>query len=262
MKFDIVVCKYPTKLSERDKKIVDYFMRHLGQWVCMNCLQRDLNISLGQQAKDIERLRQAGYIFMEKDNRYGISMHCERCNQKYTHYMLLGIGDENNTRVNITHNEKERIISLLGSVDAFTGQSISNPEVDHKTPHRIKKEERKVSEMSNSEIEDTFQITTRPHNLLKDRICGCCQECHRRPPFFMGGQIAYYDGDSEYKGTCYGCGWYDANAWRKASMEGKLIKDEKLFELAKKSKNGLNSLLYLDKFKDFIKEFSDVLNSK
>ena len=261
MEFDVVV-SYPVKLSDTETRIINYLEYNKGRSICIQCLQNDLNINLGQSAGVIRDLRSKGYIFEEvKPHSWAKKEYCDKCGCNTIHYKYLGLSLESNERIPITTTDKKRIIKLLSNVDAFTGQQVSNPEVDHKTPHTVSKLTKKISDMSDDEIRSEFQILSRDHNLLKDRACSYCKKYGRRTPFFMGGQPSYYDGDSEYKNTCYGCGWYDGCAWRKASLEGTLKRDDKLFELSRKSKYGIESLMYLDKYKRFI-ESSSELNLK
>lgn len=258
MEFEVTVPYNPKdlcleKLTIKEQYIIDYFEKRKGQWVCMFCFEeylKKLNIKLGQHAKDIQVLKSKGYVF-EKSQKY----YCSTCKILTSHYKYLGFSNENNERLGISPKERQKIVKLLSPIDAFTGQKVTTFEVDHKTPHTVQKEYTAVSDMDSDEIKEKFQITSPYMNKLKDKACSCCKQTGRRTPFFMGGQIAYYDGDSEYKGSCYGCGWYDACAWRKASLDGKLKRDDVIFELAKKSKNKMDSLLVLEKWKFFLNEF-------
>ena len=66
--------------------------------------------------------------------------------------------------------------------------------------------------MDEEEIVRHFQLLTRDHNLLKDRACGHCKKENIRPPFLE--ILFWFNGDENYEGTCYGCGWHNGKKWR------------------------------------------------
>ena len=117
-------------------------------------------------------------------------------------------------RLGIDGKTRKRILDLFDNRDAFTGGSISSTaEIDHKIPWTRLENDIDATVLTNEEIKEHFQLLTREHNLLKDRACGHCKLCNERPPFL---DIPFwYSGDSSYKGTCVGCGWYDGVKWRK-----------------------------------------------
>ena len=149
----------------------------------------------------------------------------------------------------------------MGSIDAFTGQTTTNPTIDHKVPYTVYNNMKKPKDMSDDEIKDTFQVLSNYHNTEKDRACAVCKLYGRRPPFLAMGPY-YYEGDSKYTGTCVGCGWCNASAWKKAQRNGTLIRDEQIMSLAKISKKGDDILETLNGFKELIEEFPDELKLK
>ena len=97
--------------------------------------------------------------------------------------------------------------------DAFSGASISStPEIDHKIPWTRLDNDIDASTLSDREIKQHFQLLTREHNLLKDRMCGHCKNDNIRPPFF--GIHFWYEGDEHYNDSCEGCGWHDGAKWK------------------------------------------------
>ena len=118
-------------------------------------------------------------------------------------------------RLSIDKKSRDRALAVLEGRDAFTGATISStPEIDHKVPWTRLEEDIDIRNLSDSQIKDNFQLLTREHNLLKDRMCSKCKEYNIRPPFL--GIKFWYAGNEHYCGSCVGCGWYDGVAWRNA----------------------------------------------
>lgn len=189
---------------------------HIGEWVCA----RHTVVST-QSAAVFREVKNQGYQFEEyKTNRWGKPMYCPVCGTTTTHYKLLNPNPvfKEQKRYGIDNKSRIRVIDILEGRDAFTGASIaSTPEIDHKVPWTRLEEDIDIKKLSNDEIKDNFQLLTREHNLLKDRMCKKCKEHNIRPPFL---EIPFwYEGNEEYKGNCIGCGWYDGKAWRNALKE-------------------------------------------
>ncbi len=197
-------------MSKADN-LLSYFKEHIGEWACSAC-----GADSNQTAAIFREVKNRGYHFQEvSENRWGRTMFCKKCGQDRTHYLLLSPEPEfkEQKRLGIDKKNRERIITLLGGRDAFTGASIkSTPEIDHKIPWTRLEEDFNVRNMSDTEIKNAFQLLTREHNLLKDRMCDRCKKTDVRPPFF--GISFWYEGDSNYHGICEGCGWYDGVKWR------------------------------------------------
>ncbi len=184
---------------------------NVGQWCCGYCSSNS-----NQPAATFRELKKRGYIFDEHTpGRWGKEMYCPTCGTNRTHYRLLSAEIENKEkkRYGFTKAVSDRIKRLFDNRDAITGASISSvAEIDHKMPWTRLESDIDTSAISDDEIKSNFQLLTREHNLLKDRMCGRCKETGIRPPFL---EIAFwYSGDEQYTGTCEGCGWYDARKWR------------------------------------------------
>lgn len=194
-------------------RFLEVFQNNLGQWVCSLC-----NTGSNQPAAIFREVKKLGYAFEEvAPNRWALSKHCTTCNQNTTHYKLLHLTPyfTSKPRLSVRPEDRKRILALLGHVDAITGASItSTPEIDHKIPFRRLIRDIDVRAISSVDIPKHFQVLTREHNLLKDRMCSMCSTTDLRPPFL---KIPFwYEGDGTYRGSCEGCGWYDPKAWKNA----------------------------------------------
>lgn len=193
-----------------------FLLKNVGQWTCSMC-----GSGSNQPAAIFREVKNKGYRFEEfSPNRWGKTMYCEQCGENRTHYKLLSSVPEfvEKKRLGIDSKNRNRILKLLGGRDAFSGASIaSTPEIDHKTPWTRLEKDFDVSIMSDTEIHNAFQLLTREHNLLKDRMCDKCKKTDIRPPFF--GINFWYEGNQHYCGSCEGCGWYDGVKWRQVINE-------------------------------------------
>lgn len=194
---------------------IDKFLKackdNVGEWTCAS------HIMTSDQAAAVSRTaRNRGYYFEKTGpQRWAKKLYCPICQRKSTHYKLLKTEPifTEHTRCKINAQTRERILKLFENKDAFTGASISSkPEIDHKIPWTRLEHDIDASNLSDEEIKQHFQLLTRDHNLLKDRRCAYCKEHNIRPPFL---EIPFwYEGDSQYTGSCEGCGWYDGKKWR------------------------------------------------
>lgn len=195
----------------KTEKFLDACMRNLGDWTCAYCAS-DSN----QPAAVFREAKKLGYEFEETSpNRWGKRSVCPKCGTYRTHYKLIALEPifHKKERIAINDSTRKRILSLLDMTDAFSGASISStPEIDHKVPWTRLDNDIDASSLSDDEIKRHFQLLTREHNLLKDRMCGHCKINNIRPPFF--GLHFWYEGDEHYLGTCVGCGWYDGAKWK------------------------------------------------
>lgn len=184
---------------------------NLGNWTCAYCASNS-----GQPAAIFREIKKLGYKFEETTpGRWAKEMECPVCGMRRTHYKLLSEEPafQKKQRINIDSKNRIRILKLLEGTDAFSGASItSTPEIDHKTPWTRLLEDVDSSKLSDSEVKEHFQLLTREHNLLKDRMCGFCKLNGIRPPFL--GIRYWYEGDEHYADTCVGCGWYDGIKWK------------------------------------------------
>lgn len=202
-------------MSKHDD-FLNFLINNVGKWSCSVC-----GTGSNQPASTFREVKNLGYKFEEvSPNRWGKTMYCKKCGIKRTHYRLLSAKPEfpEQKRNGIDAKSRERIIALLGTRDAFTGATIkSTPEIDHKIPFIRLSEDYDVTKMSDEEIKESFQMLTREHNLLKDRMCKKCKLSDIRQPFL--GISFWYEGDENYTGSCIGCGWYDGEKWRSAVNE-------------------------------------------
>ena len=157
---------------------------NLGNWTCAYCASNS-----NQPAATFREVKKMGYEFEEtSSNRWGKTMYCQHCGTDRTHYKLLKLEPQfaKKERIFIDKKTRERVLKLLGMTDAFSGASISStPEIDHKTPWTRLDNDVDASVLTDNEIKEHFQLLTREHNLLKDRMCGYCKVNGIRPPFFF-----------------------------------------------------------------------------
>jgi len=195
-------------------KVDDFLLeckKNVNKWTC------SLHTTGSNQPAAIFReVKKLGYEFKEvAPNRWAKSCYCPICRQETTHYMLLSLEPvlTKQERLGIDKNSRERTLKIFDYRDAFTGAKISStPEIDHKVPWTRLEHDIDLRGLSDGQIREHFQLLTREHNLLKDRMCDFCKKNNIRPPFL---EIPFwYEGDEHYCGTCVGCGWYDGAKWR------------------------------------------------
>lgn len=196
--------------------------KNVGKWVC------SLHTTGSNQPAAIFReVKKRGYEFEKTSSTsWAKTMYCPHCKQNTTHYKLLNVEPtlSQQARLTIDRKSRERTLKLFSERDAFTGASISSTaEIDHKVPWTRLDNDIDIRKLSDKEIKCNFQLLTKEHNLLKDRMCSKCKETNIRPPFM---EIKYwYEGNEKYRGSCVGCGWYDGIAWRESI--NKIIKSIK-----------------------------------
>lgn len=184
---------------------------HLGEWCCAVCASNS-----NQPAAIFRELKKRGYNFEEPStNRWANELLCDKCGVKRTHYKLLSKDPifVEKERFGFDDKTRKKILEIFDNRDAFTGARITSvAEVDHKTPWTRLDQDFNTSNASNEDLINTFQLLTREHNLLKDRMCAKCKSTKKRPPFL---EIEFwYEGNQNYEGSCVGCGWYDGIVWR------------------------------------------------
>ena len=194
---------------------VDNFLcvlkEHVGEWCCSMC-----GSGSGQPAATFREIKKLGYQFEEvAPNRWAKSMFCSKCGEVRMHYKLLSSEPKFTVkpRLTIRPKDRDRTLKLFDRRDAFTGASISSvPEIDHKVPWTRLDQDIDMASLTLEQIDASFQLLTREHNLLKDRMCAHCKVNNIRPPFL--GIPFWYEGDEHYRNSCVGCGWYDGRKWR------------------------------------------------
>lgn len=194
-------------------KFLDILKSNVGNWTCSYCA-----IKSTQPAKVFNDIKAQGYVFEKSTrNNWGKSMYCPCCGRKTTHYKLLDttpVIEESNERINITSSDKERILHVLGSIDAMSGKTTTNPTIDHKVPIMRFKGDIDVASLSDDEIENHFQILSYTNNLVKSNACKQCVVKNTRQSLF--GINYFTKGDEVYNGTCEGCGYHDCVKWRES----------------------------------------------
>lgn len=195
------------------EKFLKACVTNLGKWTC------SLHTTESNQPAAIFReVKKMGYEFEKTSSTsWAKTMYCPVCKQLTTHYKLLKAIPTltQQKRLHIDKKSRDKVLELLKCRDAFTGASISStPEIDHKVPWTRLENDIDIRGLSDKDIKNNFQLLTREHNLLKDRMCAKCKQTNKRPPFL--GIKYWYQGDENYNGSCVGCGWYDGIKWRES----------------------------------------------
>lgn len=192
------------------------------KWFCVDCdLPRNPN-----WARRIQDLKEMGYTIATDINKS-----CPRCGKCKTHLLLLPIPRANNSGngyENFTPSLRNKIISILHSYDAYEGKIVKKESLlpDHKFSEIRWDSDTKnnnLTDISDEEITNKFQLLTNQRNLQKREVCRNCFQTNRRGTIF--GIKYFYTGSEEWdpaipkKGKaaekgCYGCPWYDIEKWR------------------------------------------------
>ena len=180
-------------------------------------------------ARRVQDLKEMGYTIATRT-----SMFDSRTQRNSTHLLLIPL-----PRGGITGYEtwtpavRNRIIQLLDSRDAYEGKRAKKDGLlpDHKFPEirwdeNVRRDD--LSQLSDQEIKDDFQLLTNQRNLQKREVCRSCYQTGKRG--FPFGIAFFYEGSADWDLTipkrglqaqagCVGCGWYDLEAWRRALNE-------------------------------------------
>lgn len=196
-----------------------------GEWVCVHCcLPQNAN-----PQRRIQDIKDFGYTLATDPNRY-----CECCQRKTTHLLLLPIPRSDasgNGYETWTPTTRKRIIRVLQAWDVFESAYSSHCLPDHKFPEIRWDQDTKAENpetMSEQEIRQKFQLMTNQRNEQKREVCRkCFQTGHRGilfgiPYFYAGNEL--WDESIPKTGKlaeqgCFGCPWYDIDAWRKGLIE-------------------------------------------
>lgn len=191
-------------------------------WTCQACeLPQNPNF-----ARRVQDLKECGYTLATYPN-----MHCSKCGTTKTHLLLLPLKRGGVSGYETWSPElRNRIIRILGAYDAYEGKVIPPHGLlpDHKFPEirwDLKTRREGLEHLNEDEIHTDFQLLTNQRNQQKREVCRKCFQSNQRGyPF---GVRFYYNGNSNWptnipirgkiaeKG-CYGCAWYDLEAWRDA----------------------------------------------
>lgn len=199
------------------KRFFDGLLDNTGKWMCCHCLSPDND----NPQRRIQQIKDFGYTLATK-TKY----HCEICNRKRTHLMMLpiernGVGNGYEQWSNYL---RKRIIQVLGGVDVCDNKKNAHLLPDHKFPE-IRWDQETIGhnpdDMSENDIREKFQLMTNQHNEEKREACRKCRLTGKRPyPF---GIKYYYEGSEDWVGEpqgkiaedgCKGCCWYDFALWR------------------------------------------------
>ena len=192
-----------------------------GDWKCVNC-----EISNPNWARRFQDIKECGFTFSTKT-----PVNCPVCGRKSTYIMAVHIprllDSQGNGYETWSPKLRKRIISVLGSYDAYEGKISSNLLPDHKFSEIRWDENTKdinPDDMMDFEIIEKFQLMTNQRNQQKREVCRKCFQTGERQgifgiEFFWKGEKKWdpsipVKGKEAEKG-CIGCPWYDIEAWRK-----------------------------------------------
>lgn len=211
--------------KSKAKVTVDYFkgsVRNTGKWMCTHCLQPG-NTNPQRRIQDIKDI---GYTVATKTNCI-----CPTCNRKRTFIMMIPIARDGvgNGYEQWSPVLREKIISVLGGIDAYSNKKNANVLPDHKFPEirwDQKTKAKNPDTMTPEQVRAKFQLLTNQNNEAKREACRKCRQTGKRP--YPYGIKFYYDRDgkgvetwsapvergAEAESGCVGCCWYDFEAWR------------------------------------------------
>ena len=202
------------------------------RWHCRDCAGKQIRstqIAGGGGIQGLQRgTKSRPGIITETKREY-----CESCNKTSTWDRWTGEFTESSSASGLPRKLQTQILEHYDYTDSIEQRRRQAHElvIDHRFPMERwgASEETNPSSMSNQEIERKFQLLKKDssgnHNLLKSRACERCIMTGKRE--YPLGIKFYYAGDENWppdcptKGPgaergCYGCGWYDDEAWRAA----------------------------------------------
>jgi len=106
-----------------------------------------------------------------------------------------------------------KVRKALGNKDAFTGSTITNGQVDHRSPRWVGAEPH-VDVDDPVAIRNRYMTLSPENNTRKREACGSCKATGKRPAF--NGVKHWFDGGEDYSASvgCSGCGWAHPERWR------------------------------------------------
>ena len=201
-------------------------------WHCRDCAGKQIGstqIAGGGGVQGLQRgtkLRPG--IITETKREY-----CRECNKTSTWDRWTGEYTEASSASGLPRKLQTQILEHYGYTDSIEQHRRQTHElvIDHRFPMERwgTPEEKNPTKMDEQEIGSKFQLLKKDssgnHNLLKSRACERCIATGKRG-YPMGIKF-YYAGDENWpadcptKGPeaergCYGCGWYNIEAWRAA----------------------------------------------
>lgn len=201
-------------------------------WHCRDCAGRQIEstqIAGGGGIQGLQRgTKSRPGIITETKREF-----CSECDKTSTWDRWTGEYTESSSASGLHRKLQTRIFEHYGYTDSIEQRRRQTHElvIDHRFPMERwgGSEEKNPTQMDEQEIERKFQLLKKDssgnHNLLKSRACERCIATGKRG-YPMGIKF-YYAGDENWpadcpvKGPeaergCYGCGWYDFDAWRAA----------------------------------------------
>lgn len=200
------------------------------QWHCRSCegktVASDQYAGGGIQGLQRGTKKRDGLIIETKTEA------CTTCGRKTTWDRWTGETRKANAPTNIPKKLVERILQVYSYRDAIENRERQKHElvVDHRFPMERwgQSEPPHDLSMTDEEIKRKFQLLKKDeggnHNLLKSRACErCIAQRKRGAPlginfWYIGGEdwpLEVQTGPEAEPG-CFGCGWYDFQAWREA----------------------------------------------
>lgn len=174
-----------------------------------------------QPAKAIQIMRQHGFS-IENVTRY-----CPVCDDRTVHRRLISTvpSTPSFVRQPIPKRLRQRVLEHYRNTESITLREMlpGQPEVDHRFPQvRWSTDESFDPDMPEAELHARFQLLTRDHSLWKSRYCERCAATGERGTFIGINYFAH--GDPSWNHSiptddprgCFGCFWYDPDAWRQA----------------------------------------------
>ncbi|WP_322169458.1 hypothetical protein [Acutalibacter caecimuris] len=202
------------------------------QWHCRDCAGRQIGstqIAGGGGIQGLQRgTKSRPGIITETKRKY-----CDICSKTSTWDRWTGKFTESSSASGLPRKLQTQIFEHYDYTDSIEQRRRQSHElvIDHRFPMERwgTSEEKNPTHMTAQEIEHKFQLLKKDasgnHNLLKSRACERCIATGKRG--YPLGIKFYYAGDENWpagcptKGPeaergCYGCGWYDFEAWRTA----------------------------------------------
>ena len=200
------------------------------QWHCRDCAGRQIGstqIAGGGGIQGLQRgTKSRPGIITETKREY-----CDVCRKTSTWDRWTGKFTKSSSASGLSGKLQTQIFEHYDYTDSIEQRRRQSHElvIDHRFPMERwgTSEEKNPTQMTAQEIKRKFQLLKKDasgnHNLLKSRACERCIATGKRG--YPLGIKFYYAGDENWSSDCptkgpeaergcYGCGWYDFEAWR------------------------------------------------
>ncbi len=201
------------------------------QWHCRNCEGKQVASAQYAGGGGIQGLQRGNSkrdgLIIERRRYY-----CEICKEKTTWDRWTGETQKANAAASIPPKLVEHVLQVYGNRDAIENRRREKHElvIDHRFPMERwgQTEPSHNVSMTDDQIRQKFQLLKKDeggnHNLLKSRACErCIAQKKRGTPlginfWYIGGENWSVEAERgpEAEPGCFGCGWYDFQAWREA----------------------------------------------